>query len=53
LTRFEAAEVHVILDAIRECDGNRREAAKILGISRTTLYRKLQSAGLNLENTSY
>jgi transcriptional regulator of acetoin/glycerol metabolism len=51
LTRFERAEVHAILEAMADCGGNKREAAKLLGVSRSTLYRKLQAAGIDLENT--
>jgi ActR/RegA family two-component response regulator len=53
LTRFERAEVHAILDALAETGGNKKEAAALLGISRTTLYRKVQTAGLDLDNTMY
>jgi DNA-binding NtrC family response regulator len=53
LTRFEQAEVHAILDALAETGGNKKEAATLLGISRSTLYRKLQSAGIDLENTVF
>lgn len=53
LTRFERAEVHAILDALAETGGNKRDAAELLGISRSTLYRKLQSAGVDLGNTVF
>lgn len=53
LSRFERAEVHAILDALAETGGNKKDAAALLGISRSTLYRKLQSAGVDLENTVY
>ncbi len=35
------AEKQLILRALKECDGNRTEAAKKLGMSRRTLHRKL------------
>ncbi len=35
------AEKHLIIRALKECDGNRTLAAKKLGISRRTLHRKL------------
>jgi transcriptional regulator of acetoin/glycerol metabolism len=53
LTRFERAEVHAILDTLAETGGNKKDAAALLGISRSTLYRKLQSAGIDLERTAF
>ena len=50
LTRFEQAEMHGILDAMAETKGNKRDAATLLGISRSTLYRKLQAAGVDFDN---
>jgi transcriptional regulator with AAA-type ATPase domain len=38
-----ALELDAILEAVRLCNGNVAEAAKALGIGRTTIYRKLQS----------
>lgn len=37
----DAAERQAIEGALRECDGSREEAAKVLGISATTLWRKM------------
>lgn len=53
LTRFEQAEIHAMLDALAETGGNKREAAALLGIARSTLYRKLQNAGIDLANTVF
>jgi hypothetical protein len=50
LTRFEQAEMRAVLDALAETRGNKRDAAALLGISRATLYRKLQNAGVELDN---
>lgn len=36
-----------ILSAIRACNGQKARAARMLGISRTTLYRRLRRIGLN------
>lgn len=46
LTRIEAAERSEIGAAIRQAGGNRSRAAALLGISRSSLYRKLNALGL-------
>ncbi|CQD23809.1 sigma factor [Mycobacterium lentiflavum] len=43
LTGYERAERDAILAAVQEANGNRSKAAKLLGIGRTTLYRKIRS----------
>lgn len=43
LTGYERAERYAILAALQEAGGNRSKAAELLGIGRTTLYRKIQS----------
>lgn len=35
-------EAQTIIDALRRCQGNRQEAAKLLGMHRTTLWRKIR-----------
>ena len=35
-----------IMRALNQADGNKRQAAKLLGIGRTTLYNKLKEYGL-------
>ncbi len=42
----EAAETQAISDALRAVDGNRREAAKKLGVSLRTLFYKMSRYGL-------
>ena len=44
--RVEAYERGVIAQAIEEADGDRSEAARLLGIGRATLYEKLKKLGL-------
>jgi ActR/RegA family two-component response regulator len=46
LNRLENLERDAILAALRECRGNRSEAAERLGISRSSLYRKLRTYSL-------
>ena len=43
LRNFERQHVQRIL---QECGGNKAEAARVLGIAHTTLYRKIQEFGL-------
>lgn len=38
-------EREAILDSLRHCRGNVREAARILGIGYSTMYRKLKRYG--------
>jgi transcriptional regulator with AAA-type ATPase domain len=49
LTRFQSAERSEILAALRQSGGNRSRAASLLGIGRTTLYRKLHALGIEDE----
>jgi Nif-specific regulatory protein len=44
LSEVERRHIETVLDAV---DGNRQEAARVLGIDRTTLYRKLQRFATN------
>lgn len=41
-------ELEAILDAIRKCDGNKTEAAHMLGIHRTALYKKMAKYGMEI-----
>ena len=43
---LEDAERLVIESAMKEADGNKNQAAKTLGIHRTTLYKKLEEYGI-------
>jgi transcriptional regulator of acetoin/glycerol metabolism len=43
---LEKIELHAIQETIRQYHGNISAAARQLGVSRTTLYRKLRQTGL-------
>ncbi|MGB9630255.1 MAG: sigma-54 interaction domain-containing protein, partial [Thermodesulfobacteriota bacterium] len=45
-TPFEKAEVEIIERTLKKYDGNRIQAARELGIDRTTLWRKMRKYGL-------
>lgn len=45
-------EKKIILDALEKCSGNKKEAAKLLGINRTTLYKKLGCYKIDLSEKS-
>ncbi len=45
LLRLQELEAWAIGEALRQTGGNKRRAAQLLGISRDTLYRKLQEMG--------
>ncbi len=47
LTLLEQAEFGVIADTLTACRGNKGLAAKRLGMSRSTLYRKLAALGID------
>ena len=46
LTPLEAAERDLIVSALVEANGNRSQAAAVLGIGRATLYRRLRAFGI-------
>ena len=43
-----AAEAQTILNVLEQCGGNRTEAAKALGMHKSTFFRKVRSLGLSL-----
>lgn len=43
---MQKVERQIILECLRDCQDNRKEAAKRLGINRTTLYNKLHEHGI-------
>lgn len=53
LSRFERAEISTLLNALADCNGNKTEAARLAGVSRSTFYRKLRAGGVDLENTAF
>lgn len=44
----EDHEKELVLDALKQADGNKAEAARILGISRSWLYEKMTMMGISL-----
>lgn len=50
LSRIEQIELDAIQSALEEAGGNRLRAAELLGLSRSTLYRRLRAYGLNLSH---
>lgn len=49
LTPMERAERNLIIEALASVGDNRSEAARILGIGRATLYRKMRSLGITTD----
>ena len=46
LSQLEALERDAIIRSLRDNNGNRREAARTLGMSRATIYRKIHDYGI-------
>lgn len=53
LTTLEQAEVDTIVRALDDAGGNKVDAAAALGISRSTLYRKMHTYGLDLDRAVF
>jgi sigma-54 dependent transcriptional regulator, acetoin dehydrogenase operon transcriptional activator AcoR len=51
LTPLEAIECDAIVDALLDADGNKAEAARHLGMSRATIYRKIRGYGISMPTT--
>ncbi|MBW3663186.1 MAG: sigma 54-interacting transcriptional regulator [Actinobacteria bacterium] len=51
--QLEEVERRAIVRALDDADGNKTAAAAELGISRSTLYRKLRSFGSDLDRTTF
>ncbi|WP_092590690.1 sigma 54-interacting transcriptional regulator [Acidaminobacter hydrogenoformans] len=47
-TKYEHWEIEIIKDALRESMGKREQAAELLGISTTTLWRKMKKLNIRL-----
>lgn len=48
ITKIDQMEQTMILKAIKQCNGNKTRAAKLLGVSLRTLYRKINRYNLNV-----
>ncbi|MFV0373334.1 sigma-54-dependent Fis family transcriptional regulator [Microbacterium sp.] len=51
LTKLERAERELVLSSLRDASWNREAAAKALGISRATMYRKLKQFGISVPSS--
>jgi transcriptional regulator of acetoin/glycerol metabolism len=52
MTLLETAEREAIIKALDAASGNKSEAAEMLGMGRTTLYRRLRQLGLDAGENS-
>ncbi|HNT89931.1 MAG TPA: helix-turn-helix domain-containing protein, partial [Candidatus Hydrogenedentes bacterium] len=43
----KTAEAQAILNALEQCGGNRTEAAQLLGMHKSTLFRKIRALGIS------
>ncbi|MET0931032.1 MAG: helix-turn-helix domain-containing protein [Aeromicrobium sp.] len=50
---LERLEARAITQALDAAGGNKKQAAELLGIARSTLYRRIESLGLDLGHTTY
>lgn len=53
LAQLEQVELNAIVSALGQADGNKVKAAQLLGISRSTLYRKMRAFGIDLDQSAY
>ncbi|MFH1243005.1 MAG: helix-turn-helix domain-containing protein [Pseudomonadota bacterium] len=48
-SREEQAEKAALIDALRQSRGNQSQAARLLGISRVTVWNRMRKYGLDLK----
>ena len=46
--QMRAAEAHAIRAALERCGGNRLEAARVLGVHKSTLFRRIRALGIEM-----
>ena len=52
-SRLDKLELDAIVVALDQCGGNKSDAADLLGISRSTIYRKIRAFGLDLDRATF
>jgi two-component system response regulator HydG len=49
LENEESARKNLVIEALRSCGGNVTQAAKVLGVSRVTVWNRMKRYGIDLK----